>query len=58
MGFARSLDAYKQMHAKTAKDRNVYNEFMSCSTLTRARAILWGKKTKKPTHLGKGGIGK
>lgn len=58
MGFARSLEGYKDMHKETAKERGVYNEFMAAHTLTRARVILWGKKTKKPTHLGKMGVGK
>lgn len=57
-GFARSLDGYKNMHEKTAKDKDVYQEFMNATTLTKARKILFGIKQKKPTHLGKMGIGK
>lgn len=56
--FKRSLENYKTMHEKTAKDREVYERFMSASTLTAARKILFGVKTKKPTHLGRMGIGK
>jgi len=46
----RSLDNYKTMHANTAKKKNVYEEFMKSKTLTRARIILFGIKTKNPTH--------
>lgn len=52
MAFERSLENYKTMHKQTAKDKDVYEEFMSCNTLTRARKVLFGVKGKKPTHLG------
>lgn len=43
----RSLDNYKTMHSETAKNKGVYEEFMKCKTLTKARKILWGEKKKK-----------
>lgn len=42
----RSLKNYQAMHAKTAQDKGVYNEFMAANTLTKARKILWGTKSK------------
>lgn len=42
----RSLKNYKAMHAKTAESKKVHTEFMAATTLTRARAILWGTKSK------------
>ena len=38
----RSLANYKAMHAKTAKEKGVYAEFVEAQTLTRARRILFG----------------
>ena len=42
----RSLENYKKMHEETARKKDVYNEFMACRTLTKARKILWGEKSK------------
>ena len=58
MAFARSLDAYKQQQANVAKDRGVLDKLMNARTLTEARKIVYGTKSKKPTHLGKLGVGK
>lgn len=44
----RSLDAYKNIHRKTAEDKGVLSEFLSCRTLTRARIVLYGEKRKQP----------
>jgi hypothetical protein len=54
MGFARSLSNYKEFQKEVAKSRGdkVYKEFMAAQTLTQARVILYGRKTKKPTHTG------
>jgi len=54
--FARSLSNYKDQQAKVAKSKgeDVYRALMSASTLTQARQIVYGKKSKKPTHMGKG----
>lgn len=48
--YRRDLSNYKEMHKNTAKDRGVYEQFMNCTTLSRARTVLFGKKVKKPTH--------
>lgn len=53
--FGRLLENYKDMHKQTAKDKGVYEEFMSAFTLTKARKILFGVKSKKPTHAGSSG---
>lgn len=42
----RSLENYKSMHKKTAVDKGVEKELAACSTLTKARKILWGLKSK------------
>lgn len=54
MAFARSLENYKQQQKEIAKSRGdaVYKALMSAPTLTQARIIVYGKKTKKPTHSG------
>jgi hypothetical protein len=44
----RSLENYKEMHKQRARDKGVYDMFMQCSTLTMARKILFGTKTKTP----------
>jgi len=41
----RSLNNYKAQHAKNAKAKGVYAEFMATTTLTRARKILFGVKS-------------
>jgi len=38
----RSLKNYKEIHAKTAREKGVYVEFMSALTLTSARRLLFG----------------
>ncbi len=43
----RSLESYKEMHEKTAKEKGVHEQFMRCKTLTQARKVLFGEKTKK-----------
>lgn len=40
------LANYKKMHEKKAKADGCYAEFMASTTLTRARRILWGHKSK------------
>lgn len=42
----RLLENYKKQHEETAKSKNVYDRFMSARTLTRARGILFGFKSK------------
>lgn len=54
----RSLENYKQQQRKVAEDRGVLDQLMRATTLTQARKIVYGAKQKKPTHLGKLGIGK
>lgn len=41
------LKNYKSMHEKTAKDKGCYEEFMAAPTLTQARGILWGFKSRR-----------
>lgn len=52
--FERSLSNYKDQQAKVAKAKgeHVYKALMAASTLTHARKIVYGAKTKKPTHTG------
>lgn len=54
MGFARSLSSYKEQQKEVAKAKGdqVYRALMAASTLTEARVIVYGKKSKKPTHAG------
>lgn len=42
----RSLDNYKDMHAKTAADKGVTAELRAAKTLTQARKIVFGYKKK------------
>jgi len=42
--YGRSLDNYKNMHAKLAKEKGVSVEFQACKTLTQARKVLFGFK--------------
>lgn len=58
VGFSRSLESYKQQQANLAKDKGVLDRLMNASTLSEARKIVYGTKSKKPTHLGKLGVGK
>lgn len=52
--FARSLENYKIQQRDVAKSKGdeIYKALMSATTLTYARTLVYGKKTKKPTHLG------
>jgi hypothetical protein len=50
--FARSLESYKQQQRKVAEDKGVLERLMRATTLTEARKIVYGAKTKKATHLG------
>jgi len=43
----RSLENYKKMHEETAKTKECFDEFMACPTLTKARKVLFGDKSKK-----------
>lgn len=54
MAFARSLSNYKEQQKNVAKDKgeHVYKALMAASTLTQARKIVYGAKSKKPTHTG------
>lgn len=54
MAFARLLGNYKEQQKEVAKSKGdaVYKALMSATTLTQARIIVYGKKTKKPTHTG------
>jgi len=54
MAFERSLSAYKEQQKEVAKSKGeqVYKALMSAITLTHARKIVYGTKTKKPTHTG------
>lgn len=38
----RSLENYKSIHQKTAKNKGVLGEFNAAKTLTRAKKILFG----------------
>ena len=40
----RSLDNYKAMHEKTAKDKGVAHELANAKTLTQAKKIVYGHK--------------
>jgi len=42
----RRLTNYKQQHAGTAVQKKVSIEFAAARTLTQARKVLWGIKTK------------
>jgi len=42
----RRLENYKAQHSKTAETKGIYEKFMSARTLTRARGILFGFKSK------------
>lgn len=44
--FGRSLDNYKSMHEKAARDKEVWKQFSEAKTLTQARKILYGYKKK------------
>lgn len=44
--YGRNLESYKSQHRQTARDKGCYDEFMAAPTLTRARRILFGVKTK------------
>lgn len=54
MAFARSLSNYKEQQKEVAKSKGeqVYKALMAASTLTQARIIVYGKKSKKATHTG------
>lgn len=43
----RSLSNYKQQHADNAMKKGVQAKFMSARTLTMARGILFGFKSKR-----------
>lgn len=58
MAFARSLENYKQQQANVAKDKGVLDKLMNARTLSEARKIVYGAKSKKPTHLGRMGAGR
>jgi len=38
----RSLTNYKALHERRAKEKGVYAEFMSATTLTQARKLVFG----------------
>lgn len=42
----RSLENYKEIHAAKAKEDGKYEELMRCKTITQAKAVLYGVKTK------------
>ena len=41
-----SLENYKKQQEKIAKSKNCYEELMKAKTLTEAKIVLYGKKTK------------
>jgi len=44
----RNLENYLHIHRKRIKDKGV--NVRECTTLTRARALIFGIKVKRPTH--------
>jgi len=41
------LENYKNQHAETAKSKGLVEELKAARTLTKARKVLFGEKTKK-----------
>ena len=41
------LQNYKELMAQIAEDKGVAKEFQAAATLTLAKKILWGSKSKK-----------
>lgn len=50
--FGRSLENYKNQQRKVAESKGVLQQLLAASTLTSARKIVYGVKSKKPTHTG------
>ena len=46
----RSLENYKAQHSKTAQDKKVSDQFQAARSLTVARRVLWGVKSKRITQ--------
>lgn len=43
----RNLDNYKALHAAKAKEKGIHERFMAAKTITRARGIMFGFKSKR-----------